>query len=219
MSANCGSGSKSYVHDQLISSLGVTGTQEVLRTAQATPTDLSLVGDWARRGAETYSLIFDVASNGEVYRYILKVCVAGFGDHSGTVGRWMDRRRILAENGITVPALLALAGPAYCEAYIPLSLREALHQYTQQHRDVLIPALAATLARIADLGYNPSRLDDLRSHGRDVTVVDFGADLALPWDGDVVRLIRQYAGLELTGTLKSEILEALESGQLRIGSI
>lgn len=205
MNAAFGSGNSGLVLQALEQSLGADATHGELRAVLGADAQLRMVSDWERRGAETYSLFFDSANSHGVQRYVLKVCIAGYGDHTGTVDRWMERRTAVAGAGIQVPVLLARAGSAFCEEYVPLSLGDALAAGSPDTGS-LVRALAVTLGGLKCLGFNPGRLDDLRSRGTDVVVVDFGADLTLPWDGDLGRMIRQYAGSELRGSLKEDLL-------------
>lgn len=208
MSADCGSTASDPVRRELERSLGAEAMHGELLGALGSDAHLSLVSDWAQRGAETYSLIFDAATSSGVQRCVLKVCVAGYGDHTGTLNRWMARRSAIQAEGIHVPRLLARSGAAFCEEYIPLSLGEALARGDQGGSDLLTP-LALTLVGLSRLGFNPGRVDDLRSRGSDVVVVDFGSDLTLPWDGDLDRVVRQYTGSELRAGRREALLRVM----------
>lgn len=206
MNAGYGSESTKAVHRTLIEALGESGTYDGVYRALGRDVPLRLVSGWQRRGAETYSLIFEAAGAECETSYILKACIAGYGGHSATVDRWMERRKVILQDGLQVPWLLARSGAVYCEEFIALSLGSAL-QVEGSH--LLITRLATVIRRLARLGFNPSRLDDFRSRGDDVVTVDFGADLTMPWDGDEVRLVRQYAGVGLSSSQKSMLLDAV----------
>ncbi len=208
MNADFGSSTSDKVRRELERSLGAEATHGELREAFGADTQLSLVSDWAQRGAETYSLIFDALTPSGVQRCVLKVCVAGYGDHTGTLSRWMARRSAIAAHGIQVPRLFARSGAAFCEEHIPLSLGDALTRANRGSGDLLL-SLAFALVGLSRLGFNPGRLDDLRSRGADVVVVDLGSDLTLPWDGDLGRMLRQYTGSELRAGRKEALLRAM----------
>jgi len=176
-----------------------------------TDVELRLVSGWARRGAETYSLFFDAVTSSGVSRYVLKVCVAGYGGHSSTVDRWIERRSAIAEADVQVPTLVVRSGAAFCEEHISHTLCEALRR-TDADVGLLIRSLAVTLRTLQDLGFNPCRLDDLRSRGMDVVVVDFGADLTLRWDEDLAGMIRRHVGCGLSRENRVELLAILTSG-------
>jgi hypothetical protein len=135
---------------------------------------------WERGGAETYIYDFWVSSPGNREHFLLKACVA-IGDFSGVssiLGTWLERRAVLEAAGVSVPRLHGAGSGTILEEFVPFSVRECLKSSSDsEHLAHRLGKLAAVLAK---LKFPVLSLSDLRSHGNDVVVVDFGEDLGSP---------------------------------------
>lgn len=140
-------------------------------------------GEWIRGGAETFLNKFELSSQEKSdLTCIIKACATftpGV-DVESVLATWMQRRRILAESGIKTPRLYSSGSGIVIEEFIPYELSTILKSVPKIQYELLadLVTYAATLNR---LGFNPvDPFKDLRSHGTDFVVVDFGADLGPP---------------------------------------
>ncbi len=131
---------------------------------------------WNMPGSESYVMQFAVATPGnDIRRFISKACVKlpvipSFGD-------WVGRREILEAEGVITPKLHALGRACLIEEYIPYDLRTAYTLADSPTKSRLQEQFVSTCQSIWRLGFRPVRLHDLRSHGDDVVLIDFGSDL------------------------------------------
>lgn len=143
---------------------------------------LEEVHGWLRGGAETFIYRFRVVCGGTVRDVMLKAIVAFSMAKSLTeLGEeWVERRQILAREGIRTPRLYHAGRALMVEEFIPEELScflrrrpiDTIHLFDQVIR------YAATLERH---GFCPlSPFHGLRTDGTDVFAVDFGQDLGPP---------------------------------------
>lgn len=142
---------------------------------------LRTVMDWHRSGAETYSYIFAILHGSNIERrYRLKACVS-FGSNctvEGILQLWIQRRSVLAAEGVSVPKLIASGWGLILEEEIPLHVSKALQSASSEKVLAQLFNIAAAIAR---LGFLPvSGFADIRSRGDDAVYVDFGSDLGPP---------------------------------------
>ena len=90
---------------------------------------------------------------------------------------WLRRRTVLEESGISVPRLYAVGSATLIEEYIPFSLKDAFNAGNQSQKKNIAGSLLQTYKELATLGFRPRLMNDLRSRGDDVVLVDFGEDL------------------------------------------
>lgn len=140
-------------------------------------------GEWKRGGAETYLERFQfVSREEESLEVLIKACVAFSPsiDLEKILIDWVERRRLLSENGITTPLLYGWGNGVLIEEYVPHDLRTLLIGCDEPSPSVL-DGLTLYAAALSRLGFTPiGPFNDLRSHGSDIVVVDFGQDLGPP---------------------------------------
>lgn len=146
--------------------------------------ELVALTDWYRGGAETYIMDFTVGQAGEIRRFLLKACVA-LGDFSGTAGiveQWLGRREVLSANRVAVSQVHGVHSSTLLEEWIPYGIGEALS--ASGNRKGRTQSLLLQLGYLAGVltreGFPAISLNDLRSRGRDVVVIDVGEDLGPP---------------------------------------
>ncbi|HYD15902.1 MAG TPA: hypothetical protein VEA77_05830, partial [Hyphomicrobium sp.] len=144
---------------------------------------LDEVQGWQRAGAETYTYHFHVVSGIAVKDVLLKAVVA----HSTTkslsqlVDEWLVRRSILAAEGVRTPHLYCSAKAIFVEQFIPYGLAAYLGENGDLAPRRLADQVIHYAAVLEQLGFCPiSPFHSLRTDGRDVFVIDFGADLGPP---------------------------------------
>jgi hypothetical protein len=137
---------------------------------------------WYRSGAETYVYRFQIRTGGIETGLVLKACVAFSPGRSleNLLTSWIERRKLVCSRGVRVPVLYAWGQGELLEEYVPFAVQDILTGEAGPPNSVLI-GLAELAGVVASLGFVPIRLfDDLRSHGDDVVMVDFGEDLGPP---------------------------------------
>lgn len=137
---------------------------------------LTVVSNWGRGGAETYICRLElIKENGESHDLIAKACIK-FSPREA-MNEWLERRRIMQENGVLFPELFAVDGATIIEEYIPYTFKEAYSQSNEDQRSELRENYISTYKKIHGAGFKPASLHDVRSHGNDVVVVDVGEDV------------------------------------------
>jgi|CXWL01.1.fsa_nt_gi hypothetical protein len=152
-----------------------------LLRSPSTPFSLEHQGNkWVRGGAETYLSYFSVLEETIRTDVLIKACIA-FAPGStldDILASWIDRRKLLATNGISSPKLYGWGNGVVIEEFVPKSLSDVLAGIDEVPFDILheLTRYAATLSKLgfAPIG-NPFR--DLRFKTNDIIVVDFGEDL------------------------------------------
>lgn len=145
---------------------------------------VEVCSDWVRSGAETYLCRFDVVSEECVVPLVAKACVAfGVGRSLGSILlNWVERRRILAEAGVSTPRLYAYGEGILLEERIPMAFADAIDSSLDQFSMACNSAVLA--GRVVRQGFAPRQLlSDLMSRGDDAVLVDFGEDLGEPQAG------------------------------------
>ncbi len=136
---------------------------------------------WYRGGAETYLFDFELRSESGTRRFLLKACVAvgGLRGTAEIVEEWVRRRAFLEHEGVAVPRSYGVHLSTILEEFIPLALREALvaAEGAPTARQSLLFELGRAAGILTRCGFPALQLNDLRSRGTDVVVVDFGEDL------------------------------------------
>lgn len=147
------------------------------------PYQIRMDDNWIRGGAETYIFRFWISTaQHEEKGYIIKACVSLDFEKGieGVLNDWLSRRDLLDRNGVTVPKLFFSGQGLIIEEIIPWTLRA----YMQSHPDILnnlLPLMVDYVSILSNLGFLPvDGFSDLRTHGQDVVVVDFGQDLGPP---------------------------------------
>lgn len=144
---------------------------------------LRIDDNWARGGAETYIYRFWLQEEGRPEQgYIMKACVSfqPGRDVQRVLLDWVERRHLLAENGVSTPILVAHGNGVLVEELVPYLLGHILSDVTVDHRTLLLE-LAKYIGVLCRLGFSPvDAYSDLRSRGNDVVPVDFGEDLGPP---------------------------------------
>ena len=140
---------------------------------------VNVTKDWNRPGGESFIMQFsiDQTVNNEHYvdEYISKACIKI--PCAQTMEDWLTRRKILNENGIPTPKLHAVSRASLIESYVPLTIQEAFMNADEHARRTIISKLNEIYSTLFDNDFHPRILTDLRSHGDDVVVIDFGEDL------------------------------------------
>jgi hypothetical protein len=137
---------------------------------------------WYRSGAETYLFRFRIRNADGEIPLILKACIVFAPGRSidSVLKSWIERRVLLSNHGVITPKLYAWGNGVLLEEEIPLDLVTALKLPGSSLEQLLI-SLSAVGGVVAALRFSPIGLfSDLRSHGDDVVVVDFGQDLGPP---------------------------------------
>lgn len=146
--------------------------------------------EWIRGGAETYLYRFGIVlSDTKKLDLLIKACVAFSPgtDLSKILADWIDRRNLLASNGIETPTLYGWGEGVLIEQFIPHDLNSRFAE-APENVPVLLDNLVGYAAALSRLGFAPvSPFHDLRSSGTDVVVVDFGQDLGPPGVADQPR--------------------------------
>lgn len=155
-----------------LEALGLLDSDEAL-------VDVATSRDWHRSGEETYSLVFAVNTDRANRAYLMKACVAY--DHFRSLkeifASWLDVREYVRSLGIGTPQLHAVGGALVIEEVVPYALAEA---FGVGDRRALLRGVGTTAACLVNAGFAPSSVDDWRSRGDDVVLVDFGQDLGSP---------------------------------------
>lgn len=142
---------------------------------------ISIFGEnnWHRRGAETYSLVFEVENNNIKHRYIIKACVAGL-DPIRTHEVWQVRRQIMQSIGINLPEVVYTGAAVTIEEYIPHSFEE-WYKNCYPNTEYLVDALTDLARKLNYLGVGAvTLLQDLRcSDDGTLYLVDLGQDLGV----------------------------------------
>lgn len=143
---------------------------------------LEEVHGWMRGGAETFIYRFRATQSDSVHDVLLKA-VVGFSTAKSLTEQgdeWVQRRKLLEQDGICTPRLYHAGRAIVVEQFIPEGLSgflrrkppETVHLFDQVFR------YAATLEKH---GFCPiSPFHGLRTNGVDVFAVDFGQDLGPP---------------------------------------
>lgn len=139
------------------------------------PAQIQVVNDWRPGGGETYISDFLVRKGEETRHLIAKACVKFFPKE--TMEEWLGRRSLLASHGVVVPDLLLVDGATIVEEFIPLSLKDAYRSAPGNDKQSIQKSFDFTYGQVRNLGFNPYSLHDIRSHGNDVVMIDFGEDL------------------------------------------
>ncbi|MDD5093981.1 MAG: hypothetical protein PHV74_06340 [Dehalococcoidia bacterium] len=138
---------------------------------------------WARGGAETYIYPFSVTPEGSgKSELLIKACVAFDGGTTieNILNGWVERRKLLAANGVFAPKLYGWGHGDVIEEFLPYSVKDVLLQSIEPPSEIL-DLLVLYTASLSKLGFAAiSPFHDLRSHGSDVVVVDLGQDIGPP---------------------------------------
>lgn len=149
-----------------------------------------VIENWSRKGNETHCLTFEVRTPAGNKCLILKACTPSWGPISieATLEEWLRRREFLSARGINTPALYVAAKGVLIEDFIPLSLTPRLvGQWPDLRPQILKLARVLSEERFLAVDF----LNDLRTDGRDIYLVDFGQDLGQPY---VLETPRDYRG-------------------------
>lgn len=143
---------------------------------------LEEVHGWVRGGAETYIYRFRVVDDLASRDVMLKAVVAFSMVKSLTQlgGEWVERRRLLEQDGIRTPRLYFAGRALIVEEYIPERLSSFLEGKPAQAVQLADQVIhyAAALEKHAFRPVAP--FHGLRTNGTDVFAVDFGQDLGPP---------------------------------------
>jgi len=132
--------------------------------------------DWQRLGAETYTMNFSVESEAQTTSLIAKACIKI--PPSSVMSEWVQRRQLLSAHDVPTPHLYAREGAVLIEEFIAHSFEQAYQSSDKNTQDMMRDRLMDLFCTLYVLGFRPNiGLSDLRSHGDDVVIVDFGEDL------------------------------------------
>lgn len=148
-------------------------TLDILRVND--PTSIEIINPWYRGGAETYVTDFMLSIDGVSKHLIAKACIK-FGPKEA-MGEWLERRAILANNGVKLPDLYAVDGATLVEEFIPYGFKEAYVVADDATRVALREDYIDTYKKVCGAGFTPKSLHDVRSHGDDVILIDVGEDI------------------------------------------
>lgn len=137
---------------------------------------LTIINWWQQGGAETYVTDFEVDRGEDSAEHLIAKACIKFGPREA-MEEWLERRRLMQENGVTFPKISAVYGATIIEEYIPYTFKEAYVNSSPENRERLRERYITTYKRICGAGFTPSSLHDLRSHGDDVVVIDVGEDI------------------------------------------
>jgi len=151
--------------------------------------------DWSS-GGETYVLDFTL-HEAEEKRCIMKACIKI--PCTETMDEWVERRAVVKDAGVTTPELYHRDRATIIEEFIPFSIQEAFDQADEDDRRAIAENVIATFRTLEASGFQPRPMHDLRSHGTDIVVVDFGEDLGpvypeSPKHGDQDTVLRAVLG-------------------------
>jgi len=143
---------------------------------------LEEVHGWIRGGAETFIYRFRVVDDLATRDVVLKAVVAFSMAKSLTQlgGEWLERRRLLEQDGIRTPRLYHAGRALIVEEFIPERLSSCLERKPAQALQLADQVIqyAAALEKHAFRPVAP--FHGLRTNGSDVFAVDFGQDLGPP---------------------------------------
>jgi hypothetical protein len=139
---------------------------------------VEIIDDWQRLGSETYTMHFKLASEQGELDLIAKACIKI--PCAETFEEWQQRRRIISDAGITTPVMYDARSATVIEEYVPYSFAEAYAAGDEATREQLKARFSETYTGLISAGFRPMSLHDVRSHGSDVVIVDFGEDLGGP---------------------------------------
>ena len=179
--------SKRSIADELCEMAGCEKLDDAVRGLGLVPDGIQFMGydtvaDWSRGGSETYIYHFEIhGDHGWQRRFVLKALI-GFSPGvslSEAATCWVQRRDLIASEGIRVPKVFGVYRAAILEEYVPFSVTDAVRRRTLQH--ALIFGMTSYAAALANLRFQPTAsFGDLRTFGRDIVPVDFGTDLGHP---------------------------------------
>ncbi|WP_210086861.1 hypothetical protein [Mycobacterium sp. OAE908] len=204
--------------DELLAILGAESVSAGFRAAGLEVGDelcFTTVRDWYRAGGESYVYVFDVSDNQQSFRLLLKSLVGSVGGLEYKFKEVLERRRLLEHRGIGTPKLYGHHKATLLEEFVPYTLREAL---SRPGDDMFRAALdAIRLGTTLDsLGFAPvSLFPDLRSHGANAVLVDFGSDLGPPHASPGGRLKSYTEAIEFVHSCNGLTLPELESWERR----
>lgn len=140
------------------------------------PYRIDTIQDWNMPGGESYILEFSIHQRGEALsKYVIKACIKPMS--SKVVADWMERRSVLQDNGIVVPELHAVSKGTYIEEYVPYDLRSVYKAADNLGKEALKQSFIDLHTVSREVGFRPLSFHDVRSHGSDLVVIDYGSDL------------------------------------------
>lgn len=199
---------------------GVEDFYDALRTLhiiteKCWPLNVVKSDSWERGSAETYIYKFWIQeSEKQLTGYVIKACVA-FSPASSLeaiLNEWVERRRLVEANGVDTPRLYTYGHGVILEELIPHELKSRVIEASDP--TVLLKQVAVVVGTLLKLGFNSINvLDDLRTRGTDVVMIDFGEDLGPPnvyskhidyAIEDFLTKVREW-GVKLSNTLIEDI--------------
>lgn len=140
---------------------------------------ITILNDWKRTGAETYSTDFLVHfPDGTKTHFIAKACVKIF--PTQVMREWIKRRLLLERVGVKFPRLIGYSADdaILVEEFITKKFVDAYHQSNKKTRQRLKREYIETVNKILGAGFKPvGYLADMRSRGTDAVMLDVGEDL------------------------------------------
>ncbi len=143
------------------------------------PEDVHVITPWYHSGGETYCTDFTVRRRELTEHLIAKACIK-FSPREA-MQEWLGRRRLLETAGIVTPKIQAIDGATIVEEFIPFRFGEAFALAEPDKQAQMRSSFLQTVMRIHEVGFAPLSLHDVRSHGDDVVLIDFGSDLGPPY--------------------------------------
>jgi hypothetical protein len=149
-------------------------TLELLAVADSSA--ITIINPWRQGGAETYITDFEVDRGQDIKEHLIAKACIKFGPREA-MEEWLERRRIMQENGVIFPEISVIDGATIIEEFIPYTFGEAYKEAPEDQRAILRERYIDTYKRICGAGFTPASLHDVRSHGDDVVVIDVGEDI------------------------------------------
>lgn len=149
-------------------------TLELLAVADSSA--ITIINPWRQGGAETYITDFEVDRGQDIKEHLIAKACIKFGPRQA-MEEWLERRRIMQENGVIFPEISVIDGATIIEEFIPYTFGEAYNRASADQRTQLRVRYIDTYKRICGAGFTPASLHDVRSHGDDVVVIDVGEDI------------------------------------------
>lgn len=134
---------------------------------------------WVMPGSESYIMQFAVSdAHNDLQRFVAKACVKL--PVIPSLNDWLSRRMLLREYGIAVPRLHAVNRGVLIEEHVAYNFKDAYEVADPDVQAALCRQFLQTYNQVWELGFRPISLHDVRSHGTDVVLIDFGSDLGAP---------------------------------------
>lgn len=163
-------------------------------------------GPWYASGAESYLFKFAVQSHSHAIDLVFKALVSSGGNLTARSTEIRSRRALLGNAGIQTPRLYGYGRATVLEEYIPEALSTVLSD--EKRMAEVAPKLIEVALKLDGLGFqSPYFVNDLRTRGTDVVMIDFGFDLGDPGQGDSGTCLRSACASLLRAGLRAATID------------